>query len=368
MSQKSDVIIWACHPRHRSHICFSGHCDLVVRKRQSWYWRSFRKGKTELATVVSSQGRDSTRYCRLVLAISSITSTKGHVLRFFIISMTTKMAWKQGLSTRGPYVSTLPVPKIYSPSNGSWSFWAGCCRVKWRSWTSPVEPSWRGKAVIRWLIVSHGHNQKSSKLTSSWSLSERSRLKSVKRGTAIVAFILLLTHQVFDSNPTREVSFRIESLYLWSSLVPNERLYRQGRELSSSHQRRNSKWTRQSRSLSIELVKVAALSPAKAQRLRLSVLCGRALSGRVSEPTSPADSRSFTGGSRLKQHHGFFTSEETRRQALWGSLALWFGRYIKSKAFMLVQESFKLWPVMIHISCSVEQNPCVGEETRRRCW
>lgn len=248
MSQKSDVIIWACHPRHRSHICFSGHCDLVVRKRQSWYWRSFRKGKTELATVVSSQGRDSTRYCRLVLAISSITSTKGHVLRFFIISMTTKMAWKQGLSTRGPYVSTLPVPKIYSPSNGSWSFWAGCCRVKWRSWTSPVEPSWRGKAVIRWLIVSHGHNQKSSKLTSSWSLSERSRLKSVKRGTAIVAFILLLTHQVFDSNPTREVSFRIESLYLWSSLVPNERLYRQGRELSSSHQRRNSKWTRQSRS------------------------------------------------------------------------------------------------------------------------
>ncbi|KAG5375784.1 hypothetical protein IGI04_040380 [Brassica rapa subsp. trilocularis] len=104
--------------------------------------------------------------------------------------------------------------------------------------------------------------------------------------------------------------------FVKSSLVPNERLYRQGRELSSSHQRRNSKWTRQSRSLSIELVKVAALSPAKAQRLRLSVLCGRALSGRVSEPTSPADSRSFTGGSRLKQHHGFFTSEETRRQAL----------------------------------------------------
>ncbi|KAF3518811.1 hypothetical protein DY000_02059032 [Brassica cretica] len=101
-----------------------------------------------------------------------------------------------------------------------------------------------------------------------------------------------------------------------SSLVPNERLYRQGRELSSSHQPRNSKWTRQSRSLSIELVKVAALSPSKAQRLRLSVLCGRALSGRVSEPTSPADSRSFTGGSRLKQHHGFFTSEGTRRQAL----------------------------------------------------
>ena len=27
-------------------------------------------------------------------------------------------------------------------------------------------------------------------------------------------FILLLTHQVFDSSPTREVSFQIESLYL----------------------------------------------------------------------------------------------------------------------------------------------------------
>uniref|UniRef100_M4DGG7 Mannosyl-oligosaccharide glucosidase n=1 Tax=Brassica campestris TaxID=3711 RepID=M4DGG7_BRACM len=36
--------------------------------------------------------------------------------------------------------------------------------------------------------------------------------------------------------------------FVKSSLVPNERLYRQGRELSSSHQRRNSKWTRQSRS------------------------------------------------------------------------------------------------------------------------
>ncbi|WZZ90202.1 hypothetical protein YC2023_118781 [Brassica napus] len=46
----------------------------------------------------------------------------GHVLRFFIIpmtTMTTKMAWKQGPSTRGPSVSTLLVPKIYSPSNGS---------------------------------------------------------------------------------------------------------------------------------------------------------------------------------------------------------------------------------------------------------
>ena len=126
----------------------------------------------------------------LGLAISSITSTKGHVLRFFNIpmtTMTTKMVWKQGLSTRGPSVSTLPVPKIYSPSNESWRFWAGCFRVKRRSWTSLVEPSWRGKVVIRWLIVPHGHNQKSSKLTSSWSLSERSRLKSAKRGTAIVA-------------------------------------------------------------------------------------------------------------------------------------------------------------------------------------
>ncbi|KAF3531286.1 hypothetical protein DY000_02040463 [Brassica cretica] len=43
----------------------------------------------------------------------------------------------------------------------------------------------------------------------------------------------------------------------------------QGRELSSSHQRRNNKWTRQSHSLSIGLVKVAALSPAKAETFGL---------------------------------------------------------------------------------------------------
>ena len=43
----------------------------------------------------------------------------------------------------------------------------------------------------------------------------------------------------------------------------------QGRELSSSHQRRNNKWTRQSHSLSIGLVKVSALSPAKAETFGL---------------------------------------------------------------------------------------------------
>ena len=87
-------------------------------------------------------------------------------------------------------------------------------------WSSPsvllaslIEPSWGGDAVMRWLIVPHGHNQKSSKLTSSWSSSARSRLKSTKRETAIVA------SSCYSPPSVRLKSYK-KDLFLNRKLVP----------------------------------------------------------------------------------------------------------------------------------------------------